>query len=134
MNKILKYFWKYFVVIFGIELLWYLICFTLGYFFFPNLMRHVSMVGFLIFPFIVAYHTMWKQIDELELFIEAEFNAKQEKEKLADKESKVVEPETIKIKDLKPVVLKTKIKKPRRAGVTIVEDTTPIIDNNEEEF
>jgi hypothetical protein len=73
-KTILKYFWKFIGITFLIEILWYVVCFSIGYFYFPALLRNIAMVGFLILPFLTAYHTMWKQIDELETFVEAEFN------------------------------------------------------------
>ena len=90
MKQILKYFWKFLGITFLIEILWYVVCFSIGYFYFPGLMRHISMVGFLVIPFITSYHTMWKQIDELETYIEAEFFRKQQK--------------TVKVKKAKPKV------------------------------
>jgi len=76
MKQVLRYFWKYMLTTFLIELVWFIMTFSLGFFFIPDIMRNLAMVGFIVFPFIIAYNTFWIKIDELESFIEQEYYKK----------------------------------------------------------
>ena len=70
MDKKLKLFWKYLLIVFLIEILWFILTFTVGYYTFPNVARHLAGLGFIIIPFIFSYKLMWKEIEELESYIE----------------------------------------------------------------
>ena len=111
-KTILKYFWKFLGVTFLIELLWFIICFSIGYFFLPNVMRHLAGLGFIIIPFLTAYNTMWVKIDELETFIEAKFYEEQNKD-LAKKNPSL---------DKKKKQLR---KKPKLEKIIIIDADTP---------
>lgn len=126
-QKRLKYFWKYMLITFLIEIAWFIFCFIIAYFYFPNMMRHISMGGFLVIPFYTAYHTMWKQIEELELFIEHQFYS-------SIKEDKKVESKVEKIKKIiaKPKKVRTK-KKPIIILTNTVNPDNFIVDDKDKE-
>jgi hypothetical protein len=138
-KPILKYFWKFIGITFLIEILWYVVCFSIGYFYFPLLLRNIAMVGFLILPFFTSYHTMWNQIDELESFIETEFYRKEkEKNKCNDFNIKEFNKKNIKnINNYKIPITKFKKAKVKKLKIAIID--TPIKKevkeiNEEEEF
>jgi len=119
-NKMLKYFWKFLGITFLIEILWYLICFSIGYFYFPTLMRHISMVGFLIIPFFTSYHTMWKQIEELEAFAEAKAMEEMKEKELKNKND-----------ELRQKVHKKKQTKKKKEE--LIKDAVKVLDKKEKD-
>jgi len=76
MNKRLKLFWKYILTVFLIDVTWFILVFTIGYFTYPNFARHLAGLGFIIIPFIFSYKIMWKEIEELEDYISKTSNTK----------------------------------------------------------